>query len=117
MLDENTITFSKQDCLKKYDKSVNGNSYIINYIHSALLKQCFLISCTLFTIIRKCSEDITVCIPVEHYCDRVIDCPDGSDEAGCSCEDWNMYKCSIGETDREGFERYPKNDQVKYEMV
>ncbi len=50
------------------------------------------------SIIRKCSEDNTLCIPVEQFCDRVIDCPDGSDEAGCSCEDWSMNKCSIGET-------------------
>ena len=38
-----------------------------------------------------------MCVPVERYCDRVLDCPDGSDEADCSCEDWNMYECSIGE--------------------
>ncbi len=50
------------------------------------------------SIIRKCPEDRTKCIPVEDYCDRVLDCPDGSDEAGCSCEDWNMYNCSIGES-------------------
>ena len=39
----------------------------------------------------NCSEDSTVCVPVERYCDRVADCPDGSDEADCSCEDWDMY--------------------------
>ncbi len=47
------------------------------------------------TIIRKCSEDNAVCVPVERYCDRVADCPEGSDEGECSCEDWGMQECSI----------------------
>ena len=50
------------------------------------------------TIVRTCTEDSTRCFPVERYCDRMADCPLGSDEsdAYCSCEDWNMYTCYIG---------------------
>ncbi len=40
----------------------------------------------------------SLCAPVERYCDRVADCPHGSDEAGCSCEDLDKYECSIGRT-------------------
>ncbi len=50
------------------------------------------------SIIRNCSEDSSICVPVEGYCDRVADCPYGSDEAHCSCVDWDMYECSIGGT-------------------
>ncbi len=48
------------------------------------------------TIVRKCVEDDTICVPVGRYCDGVADCPYGSDEAGCSCSDWNMKYCLIG---------------------
>ena len=48
------------------------------------------------TIIRKCLEDSSVCVPVEKYCDRVADCPYGSDEANCSCEAWDMHQCHFG---------------------
>ena len=53
------------------------------------------------TIIRRCTEDSRVCVPVERYCDRLPDCPLGSDEAalGCSCDDWNLYSCPIQGTD------------------
>ncbi len=44
------------------------------------------------TIVRRCSEDIRKCFPVQQFCDGVADCPHGSDEAesGCSCSDWSM---------------------------
>ena len=46
-------------------------------------------------IVTKCQEDEAVCIPVDQICDRVIDCPQGSDEANCSCEDWEMHQCTV----------------------
>ncbi len=46
-------------------------------------------------IIRRCTEDPKTCVPIERYCNRVADCPLGSDEAGCSCKDWGMHQCQI----------------------
>ena len=38
---------------------------------------------------------VSVCVPVELYCDGIVDCPQGSDEiqSGCSCEDWGLLSC------------------------
>ncbi len=49
-------------------------------------------------IVRRCTEDSNKCFPVERYCDRMADCPYGSDEGDsfCRCEDWNMYMCKVG---------------------
>ncbi len=49
-------------------------------------------------IIKKCVEDINMCVPADKYCNGIADCPAGSDEADCSCEDWNMLTCGIGNT-------------------
>ncbi len=44
------------------------------------------------TIIKRCSEDNTLCFAKEKFCDRDIHCPFGSDEAdsNCDCHDWGM---------------------------
>ncbi len=49
------------------------------------------------SIVKQCIEDVNKCFPVGQLCDRVPDCPFGSDEAkaGCSCEDWNLLSCQI----------------------
>ena len=49
------------------------------------------------TIVRKCKEDTTKCVPVERYCDRVADCPLGSDEidSHCTCMKWNLNECQL----------------------
>ncbi len=44
-------------------------------------------------IIRRCQENSGVCVPVENYCDGVAHCPDASDEAMCTCENWNLMSC------------------------
>ncbi len=49
------------------------------------------------SIVKQCIEDTNKCFPVDQLCNRVPDCPFGSDEAaaGCSCEDWKMLSCQI----------------------
>ncbi len=49
------------------------------------------------TIVSRCSEDSRKCFPIERYCDKIADCPHGSDEAdsNCKCEDWGMHECQI----------------------
>ncbi len=51
------------------------------------------------SIIRKCEEDPAVCVPVEYSCNGVAHCPDASDEAMCTCKNWNLMSCHYeGET-------------------
>ena len=50
-------------------------------------------------VLRKCAEDVSVCVPVEKYCDTIYDCPQGTDEISCSCEAWNMQSCVIGDAE------------------
>ncbi len=49
------------------------------------------------TIVKRCNEDTTKCVPIEKYCDRVADCPLGSDEteSGCNCLDWELHGCQL----------------------
>ncbi len=47
------------------------------------------------SIIRRCSEDASICVPVDLYCDGVPHCPDHTDErlSGCTCEDGGLISC------------------------
>ncbi len=46
---------------------------------------------------KRCSENSGICFPVEKFCDRVTDCPLGSDEAlsDCTCQQWGLYECKL----------------------
>ena len=45
--------------------------------------------------VRRCTEDHSACIPVDKYCNRLVDCPLGTDEKDCSCADLDMHECMI----------------------
>ncbi len=47
------------------------------------------------SIMKRCPEDTSVCIPVHQYCDGIAQCPDAGDElqAHCTCEDWGLLSC------------------------
>ncbi len=47
--------------------------------------------------VRKCAEDNSICVPMNKHCDRMADCPLGSDESDCSCTDLDMQYCKINE--------------------
>ncbi len=49
------------------------------------------------TIVKKCSEDNTICFPIEMFCNNVRDCPQGSDEtdSSCTCEDWGLHQLQL----------------------
>ncbi len=64
------------------------------------------------SIIRKCPEDSSVCVPVERYCDRVADCPDGGDESKCSCEDWNMHEFRLEGINMCIYKRWIHNESM-----
>ncbi len=44
-------------------------------------------------IMRRCEEMFSICLPVQWYCDGNVQCPYGSDERSCSCQDWNLEEC------------------------
>ncbi len=46
------------------------------------------------SIMKRCEEDESRCLPVSWYCDGKAQCPDGSDEQSCSCEDWDLIQCA-----------------------
>ena len=48
-------------------------------------------------ILQKCIEHNKICLPVFWYCDGVSDCPLGTDEIGCSCEEQNLVSCLTAE--------------------
>ncbi len=45
-------------------------------------------------ILKKCEEDQSKCLPVSWYCDGKSQCPAGSDEQSCTCEDWGLMECT-----------------------
>ncbi len=53
------------------------------------------------SIVKRCSEALSQCFPFHQFCDRLGDCPVGSDEAdsGCTCKDWNLQTCNLENTD------------------
>ncbi len=75
----------------------NGNIDCLDGSDKLCMASCLQTPIYYNTIIRRCIEDRRVCVPVERYCDRVADCPLGSDEAesGCSCDDWKLTTCEI----------------------
>ncbi len=46
-------------------------------------------------IIKKCQEDVDICVPVDKYCDGIAHCPDASDEIDCTCEDFGLRTCQM----------------------
>ena len=50
-------------------------------------------------LFKRCKEDSLMCIPVFWYCDGKVDCPLGSDEEGCSCEQLGMIECFVTAND------------------
>ncbi len=50
------------------------------------------------SIVKRCKEDRSICFPTNKQCDKIADCPLGSDEADCSCADLDMQDCIIMET-------------------
>ena len=45
-------------------------------------------------MLTVCSDDTTVCIPMDWYCNGRADCPQGSDEQNCDCEDLSLSVCN-----------------------
>ncbi len=63
-------------------------------------------------IVRICTEDSTVCVPVDKYCDRMADCPLVSDEADCSCTDLHMHECTVKKATLCIFEESIMHDEM-----
>ena len=45
-------------------------------------------------MLTLCSEDKDVCLPMDWYCNGRADCPQGSDEQNCDCEDLSLSVCN-----------------------
>ncbi len=71
---------------------------------------CLKTAITKPTIIRRCHENSERCVPIYKYCDRIADCPDGSDEVQCSCNDWNMIECQMGDADLCFYKEWQEKD-------
>ncbi len=107
--DELCINFK---CLEGTTKCADGkqcianNTICDNEVHCSdasdelCTAPCLNIHSNEKNIIKRCSEQNDMCLPVDRYCDGFADCPYGSDEADsdCSCSDWNLVTCQINGT-------------------
>lgn len=69
--------------------SVHIQTYCVTFVclHEVCLSR-------LWIPFQRCEEDKKQCIPVFWYCNGKPDCPQGSDEFNCKCEQYNMRKCT-----------------------
>ena len=61
-------------------------------------------------ILKRCPEDVSICFPINKYCDAKYDCPQGGDESSCACQDWDMVQCEIDNTKLCAFENWVKEN-------
>ena len=79
------ICDGKQDCKSGSDEYCKSECTKHLQLSEAILK---------IKMSTVCSEDRDVCVPMDWYCNGRADCPQGSDEENCGCEDLSLSVCN-----------------------
>ncbi|XP_062549399.1 serine protease nudel [Armigeres subalbatus] len=86
--DEHPFLSEIHQLVEKKNSRLKQFRLSMHYLHTSLKNQTTATNETVFRNKRFVCSKIHQSINIAHYCDRIIDCEDGTDEQRCTCRDY-----------------------------